>query len=213
MNTKTKIITLVLATTLVVAPLFALASVAGTPSTNLLTATANSIQAELNALEQQLASLYQQVLSQSTTSTSTVTLQLGDKSVLVAVLQRTLINGGYMNPPATGIFDASTEAGVKAFQTAKGLPVTGYINIVGSSIPATFEETSIPFVPITVGTTGGQTSNFQAILIKTGDLDIAAPTGYFGTLTQAAVEKFQVAHGLPETGVIDQATFLAMNGK
>ncbi len=33
------------------------------------------------------------------------------------------------------------------------------------------------------------------------------PTGYFGTITRAAVKKFQMRNGLPQTGVVDYATW------
>lgn len=53
---------------------------------------------------------------------------------------------------------------------------------------------------------------FQAILVRMGRLDVKEPSGnptvdgYFGELTQTAVELFQQSHGLESTGNIDQAT-------
>jgi len=48
----------------------------------------------------------------------------------------------------------------------------------------------------------------QAGLMKIGLLIIEGdePTGYYGDLTEAAVRKFQAAHGLPVTGEADAVT-------
>ena len=144
---------------------------------------------------------------------SGVTLELGSRSVLVGVLQQTLIKNGYLTLPATGVFDASTQAAVKALQKAEKIPVTGSITIATSSLVSLFSSAAPAFVPITVGATGTRATNLQRFLIAKGNLKIATTTTYFGTATQAAVKTFQAGHSLPQTGVVDKATFSAMNGE
>lgn len=53
---------------------------------------------------------------------------------------------------------------------------------------------------LTVGSTGTDVSELQAILVSNGYLASGLPTGYFGALTKAAVMKWQAAVGLPATG-------------
>ncbi len=62
----------------------------------------------------------------------------------------------------------------------------------------------------TIGDMGAQVDAIQQYLIQQGLLNIDAPTGYFGPLTEAAVIAFQKAHGLPQSGIVDQATLAAM---
>src|SRR5262249_20448076 len=49
---------------------------------------------------------------------------------------------------------------------------------------------------LTVGSSGADVTSLQQLLISKGYLAIAAPTGYFGSLTQSAVAKWQAAVGL-----------------
>jgi hypothetical protein len=53
---------------------------------------------------------------------------------------------------------------------------------------------------LTVGSTGAQVTELQQFLISSGYLTaVSAPTGYFGSLTQAALGKYQAAHGISPT--------------
>ncbi|HUO50066.1 MAG TPA: peptidoglycan-binding domain-containing protein, partial [Candidatus Paceibacterota bacterium] len=53
--------------------------------------------------------------------------------------------------------------------------------------------------PLSLGSTGPDVTTLQQLLQTNGYLSIA-PTGYFGTLTQAAVQKYQVAHSIVTSG-------------
>ncbi len=64
---------------------------------------------------------------------------------------------------------------------------------------------------MTIGSTGEAVIELQKILIAAGHLQIAAPTGYFGELTKAALVKWQVAHGVPGTGYFGPLTRAAIN--
>lgn len=69
---------------------------------------------------------------------------------------------------------------------------------------------------LTVGSKGADVSALQSFLIAQGDLTaVSAPTGYFGSLTQAALAKFQAAHGItPSAGYFGPKTraFIASMG-
>lgn len=199
-------------------PVFASAVGSASSPVSSLTSVIADLQADIASL----SSLVSQGAASSTSSGASsenkpatgasITLELGDKSVLVALLQDALIKDGYLRTPATGVFDANTKTALEAFQESEGFPVTGYIVMTTSSIASSFAAAATPFTPIVIGTTGTRASAVQQLLIKSGLLKIATTTAYFGTETQAAVKAFQAAHGLPQTGVIDQATFAAMNG-
>lgn len=55
---------------------------------------------------------------------------------------------------------------------------------------------------LAIGSTGADVNALQQILIAKGFLtSVTAPTGYFGSGTQAALKKFQVANGIsPASG-------------
>ena len=54
-------------------------------------------------------------------------------------------------------------------------------------------------------------SELQNILIAGGYLNIAAPTGFYGAMTKAAVSAYQGAHGLPQVGIVGPKTRAALN--
>jgi Bacterial Ig domain/Putative peptidoglycan binding domain len=63
-----------------------------------------------------------------------------------------------------------------------------------------------------IGTHDEDVTQLQLILIANGDLKIAAPTGYFGTLTRAAVKKYQAAHNItPVSGYVGPLTRALLN--
>lgn len=58
-----------------------------------------------------------------------------------------------------------------------------------------------------LGSTGADVTALQQILIAGHYLSVAAPTGYFGLGTQAAVEAYQAAHGIaPASGYVGPLT-------
>ncbi|MFZ1075352.1 MAG: peptidoglycan-binding domain-containing protein [Minisyncoccia bacterium] len=74
-----------------------------------------------------------------------------------------------------------------------------------SATPAfTFTKYLVP------GSTGTDVTQLQTVLAAQGFLS-AAPTGYFGSLTEAAVLQFQAAHGLTQLGVVGPGTRAALN--
>ncbi|MES2931558.1 MAG: immunoglobulin-like domain-containing protein [Patescibacteria group bacterium] len=68
---------------------------------------------------------------------------------------------------------------------------------------------------LTVGSMGADVNALQQMLIDAGLLMIPAPTGWFGPMTQAALAKWQAAHGVTPAvgyfGPITRAAILAAN--
>ena len=71
-------------------------------------------------------------------------------------------------------------------------------SLQGSSVPAGASITS----DLTIGSTGAQVVALQSALVAQGHLVMPAGVamGYFGSLTKAAVIKWQAANGVPNTG-------------
>jgi peptidoglycan hydrolase-like protein with peptidoglycan-binding domain len=212
-TTKKKILAFAIAALCVAVPLFASASVTPQPP-DLLAVISNAFEGLMASISTIFASRNGTPTSTlSTSAYNSVTFRIGDTSVMVAVIQKALIAAGYLKGTATGIFDAKTQAAVEAFQKANKLSATGYLQIATSSLASSFSAASPSFTPIKAGATGVRVTAIQKFLIEKGGLNIPTTTAYFGTSTVAAVEVFQKSHGLPQTGIIDQATFAAMNGK
>ncbi|MGC9603044.1 MAG: peptidoglycan-binding domain-containing protein [Minisyncoccia bacterium] len=98
--------------------------------------------------------------------------------------------------------------------TPIGVPATPVIpSNGGATIPG--GPIGTPATPIYGGATSvgtvqqGVTSDavkaVQTFLRSAGTFN-TAPTGYFGTVTKSAVQQFQAAQGLTQTGTVDQAT-------
>jgi N-acetyl-anhydromuramyl-L-alanine amidase AmpD len=68
-----------------------------------------------------------------------------------------------------------------------------------------------PAVQLSFGARSADVSRLQAGLSRLGYIDRV--TGYFGPLTEAAVRRFQSAHGVPATGVYGPLTRAALNAR
>ena len=162
-------------------------------------------------------------------------LRLGSAGNSVKIIQ-TELNRISQNYPAipkieneNGIFGSDTEAAVRKFQEIFSLPQTGevdkatwysikryYTGVKGLSELAsegiTLEEASIPFdTQIAEGDSGIAVRTLQyylsVIAYFNGNLEPVPLSGYFDSGTVDAVERFQRFYGLPETGVVDNATW------
>jgi peptidoglycan hydrolase-like protein with peptidoglycan-binding domain len=58
---------------------------------------------------------------------------------------------------------------------------------------------------LTVGSSGKDVTALQQLLVKLGFLTVT-PTGYFGALTKAALQKYQSAHAISPVGYAGPAT-------
>lgn len=149
----------------------------------------------------------------------------GHRSEAVAVAQRALMSAGIqVKGGADGLFGSGTEAAVKQFQSAKGLPVTGLLdsgtasalNLIAPTVQAKatpttkkarFAEASdLP----SRGDRGKDVRAVQKALVAS-DIELKGGVdGVFGVATAVAIQKFQERNGLGVTGVLDIATAIKL---
>lgn len=150
-------------------------------------------------------------------------LRKGSRGEAVTAMQKAV--GGLV---ADGSFGPATEARVKAWQRSKGLPADGVVDAkdwkvlaggssgVAASKPATSKpSTSTPATPSTEltahkGSTLRPGSAGAAVAALQRALGGLSADGRYGPATQARVVSFQRAAGLKATGVVDRATWDAV---
>jgi peptidoglycan hydrolase-like protein with peptidoglycan-binding domain len=125
----------------------------------------------------------------------------------VRELQRRLLRGGYAPGPVDGLYGPLTEAAVRRYQRAHGLAVDG---VVGPQTRAVMRSPSSRG-PLSrrasLGDLGGPAvvgelqHRLRSLGHHPGPID-----GVYGPQTQAAVERFQRAHGLAADGVVGSRT-------
>lgn len=86
--------------------------------------------------------------------------------------------------------------------------------------PVTTVTTTVPVTPVvpaytftgnlSVGSTGAEVTALQQVLTGQGDFT-GTVTGYYGSLTEAAVDKFQAAHSIQQLGIVGPETLAALN--
>ncbi|MEK6327849.1 MAG: peptidoglycan-binding protein [Actinomycetota bacterium] len=123
----------------------------------------------------------------------------------VRALQQRLVRAGERPGPVDGRFGPLTEAAVKRFQEGQGLAVDG---IVG---PVTAAALSSQAVVIAPGSGYGEPNGSPSVralqkqLLRAGERP-GPLDGRFGSLTEAAVKRFQGRHGLAVDGIVGEAT-------
>lgn len=159
-----------------------------------------------------------QVLGASTYN-FTQPLRFGSIGVDVTQLQQTLTQEGVYSGPITGYFGNLTQAGVMAYQAKYSIEQVG---IVG---PRTMAQLNIGTTPavqnspavtytftqqLSVGSHGAEVMQLQTVLIALNLLP-SPPTGYYGPLTEHAVETYQGQYGIEQTGVVGPLTRAQLN--
>ncbi len=166
----------------------------------------------------------------TTASGTSGALRLGATGDAVSTLQNSLRAAGFYEDATTGYFGSSTETAVIRFQQANALEPDG---IVGSNTQAALRSYTSPtattFYPtqsynssfptpisssgssLSRGDSGAAVTNLQTRLKTAGFFD-GPITGYFGSLTETAVIRFQQARGLPANGIVGSATLAALPG-
>lgn len=149
------------------------------------------------------------------TAGNALALGRGNSGSQVATLQRNLQIAGYYNGPVTGYYGDLTKAAVIRFQRSNGLIADG---IAGSRTLAALEgrggESPITgggFGRSTLrrGSSGSGVTTLQQVL-RSGGYYNGPITGYFGSLTESSVKRFQQANGLYADGVVGQSTKSAL---
>jgi peptidoglycan hydrolase-like protein with peptidoglycan-binding domain len=147
-------------------------------------------------------------------SNSALALNRGNRGSQVTALQQQLAAAGYYSGPITGFYGSSTQASVRRFQQARGLPVDG---VAGPNTLAALNGTggSSSTLPTATllrrGSRGSAVTQLQRTLAAKGFYS-GPVTGYYGGLTEAAVRRFQQARGLRVDGVAGSSTLVALNG-
>lgn len=158
-----------------------------------------------------------------TAAPSATILRKGDRGEDVKTLQLRLIELGYLSGKADGIFGTATEVAVVSFQKRSSLTADGKAGKVtqnllfaaaatpaeGASSTLAAESTAtaatVEYKTLKRGMTSNEVKKLQERLKELGYIS-ASPTGFYGSATQLAVEKFQKANNLKVDGIAGSAT-------
>ena len=140
-----------------------------------------------------------------------LTLSLGSGGTYVEQTQQRLIELGYMQGPAGGVYDEATAAGVAAFQAVLGANQDGaltqsqYMQLLAEDAPAygSAQAAAIRaggYTLLTEGDSGEAVTRLQSRLVELGYAN-GTPNGSYANATVSAIMLFQRACGFEETGV------------
>ena len=130
-------------------------------------------------------------------------LQKSSTDPAVRDLQEALKTLGYNPGPIDGVFGATTEAAVKAFQQARGITADG---IVGKVTWINIDEADQSEPVLNIGSTGLPVRRAQKRMSLVG-FDVGGVDGRYGTQTEAAVKMLQQQRGLAVDGVVGPQTW------
>ena len=150
-------------------------------------------------------------------------LRQGDRGEEVAALQRQLQASGYFAANVTSYYGPITAEAVRSFQRAQGLAVDGIAGpqtmaVLGqpvSAAPAGGSSGDTSSGSSSGGTVLRRTSQGAAVTTLQNQLQAAGyysgpVTGYFGSLTQASLQRFQASRGLAADGIYGSRTRAAL---
>lgn len=146
-------------------------------------------------------------------------LSPGMTSQDVTQLQTILAQQGYFSGTATGYYGPLTEAAVVKYQAAHGLDQLGVVgpatraalNAGSASTTTSIDTNGYVFNNfLNVGSSGADVTALQQKLTAL-NLYSGPITGYFGSLTKAAVEAFQGQHNISQVGYVGPSTRAALN--
>jgi peptidoglycan hydrolase-like protein with peptidoglycan-binding domain len=157
-------------------------------------------------------------------------LTLGISGLDVKALQKFLNANGFVLTPSgagspgqeTDYFGSLTQAALSKFQAANNIsPASGYFGPVtralidGQQPTSATSATPSPSVfqfssTLVVGSSDFDVTELQNVLSSL-DFYTGPITGYYGILTEAAVEKYQAAKGIPQIGIVGPLTRAALN--
>jgi LysM repeat protein len=133
-------------------------------------------------------------------------LAAGGPDPEIASLQVALRSKGMYFGTIDGLAGPVTAKGLRAFQRAAGLPVTGEL---GPRTRARLGALGRPLVARRVlgqGAYGWDVSSLQFLLARAGHLRLIDLDGHFGGTTRAALLRFQRTRGLSADGIAGPAT-------
>ena len=147
-----------------------------------------------------------------------ITLRRGDRGARVAAAQQALIAmGARLVGGVDGIFGIHTERAVAGFQARRGLTINGQIDaatagaigILAGLGPAP-PTAAATWAAVARGARGAIVRVIQQAVMNAGIFLRGGADGVFGVYTRAAVAKYQQQRGIAPTGVVDEATAIAM---
>ncbi|NEO98432.1 MAG: peptidoglycan-binding protein [Symploca sp. SIO2E9] len=163
--------------------------------------------------------LFAIILTTLSWATPAQALKRGNRGTQVTSLQQNLRAAGYYNGPVTGFYGSLTQAAVKRFQRANGLSADGVYGpqtqrrlsskLQTKRRSARSSVSSTRSGVLRRGSRGSVVSSLQRKLKSSGYYN-GPITGYYGSLTQAAVSRLQRARGLSPDGVAGPRTLSAL---
>ena len=153
--------------------------------------------------------------SPSTPAPAGAVVQLGARGASVQRIQQLLIKAGInVIGGADGVFGPQTRRSVSAFQGLHGLAQSGTVDAATDAalVKAAGGTTAAPTTPaksyvgLRVGSTGAAVTRLQQAIMATGLVVRGGADGIFGQHTRTAVLIYQRVNGLPQTGIVDEAT-------
>ena len=142
-------------------------------------------------------------------------LKIGDSGEYVSELQERLLELGYLSGPPTGYFGTVTQQAVIEYQEDHDLKADGkagpktLLAIMGSQFslpsvrPGGGSLNADAYYP---GDKGGAVAALQQRLDELEYYEYPSITGYYGPVTQQAVERFQRTNGLRADGIAGPET-------
>ncbi|MDO4386026.1 MAG: peptidoglycan-binding protein, partial [Clostridia bacterium] len=137
-------------------------------------------------------------------------LKRRDRNTDVKNLQEKLIELGYLDDTADGIFGEKTQVAIEQLQSDLDMTVTGVATAELQRMLFAGEISAYnPYLPLKRGDRGTRVSRMQAELKALGYY-AGATDGVYGQGTEKAVTAFQKQEGLNETGQADEETLKAL---
>lgn len=123
-----------------------------------------------------------------------------------AALQTALKALGIYSGAVDGIYGPDTATAIASFQTSKGLPATGYVDVAtATALEAALAAKGGAVAIQSVATTAALQSALKLAGYWSGPID-----GNWTDALTAALASFQTALGVPASGVVDTATLEAL---
>ena len=154
-------------------------------------------------------------LPQATPDNTVAIAEVGSRGETVEQVQGYLIQLGYLQGWADGIFGENTQNAVKTVQADLGLEITGKVTqylyeILGDMASGGEAPVSRPIADTAViassGSKGDTVKDIQTRLVELGFLN-EAPDGLYGPNTATAVKSFEQSQGLNASGVVTASTY------
>ncbi|MDD4076088.1 MAG: peptidoglycan-binding protein [Eubacteriales bacterium] len=126
----------------------------------------------------------------------------------VSAIQMRLMELSYMDyDEPTELYGPYTEDAVMRFERTNGLPVDGLLTM--SEYALLMSDKAAPY-QVMLGVSGTDIKELQTRLIDLGYLEEGNVTGYFGDVTEQAVQKFQSRNHLSVDGMVGESTYEAL---